>query len=562
MKKQTCETMLASAKVWFADVKAEFPEFVMLCKCSMRIVNEKLHGKDVGGLIKRWKSTQKETRNSQMFFGALAAVAALMFALLSSCASEKAESGSDSHGRYDSVDAGVSNSSMCETKAEELALKLHGNPLHAFNVGGKNPVEGCVYRCGSNIIKVIQTVEGGVLADTQAGSIACVIYIKTSRHYADGDYLKEGLYVSTGLYPYIDINGARRTVRAFEEMPDALRNDVEKVLKRINAQRSEKAARDYERQKKMRAEAIAADERYVPSTPEEVVERMFDVDLTGNGPDHRDLEAFYRRIIQSFVWKKFQLDNAAKLEELDDRIKGYRDYMRESVLLFAKWLCDNKWTDAKVGNKGYTSKWLSELKFGLSTIEHNIVIQKSLRAGIEIAYDRKFIEKLSAMQEKKDWEGLIRFAWRDNKDLADSTDLLKSWQCCNEGINRLYNLTIVVALQSKEGKNILYGRADQEKGIDKNFGVGRGVERLPCQINMNFYDKIYVFEWDGYKGKTEQFLENLKKELKVKCRPIPREIEVSMTEDGRVKKEKIIKQNQDNMYKGFIKGFERWLNDN
>lgn len=554
--RQTYEKTFTSVKAWFVGAKAEIPAFIMLCKDSMLIMNEKLHGRDGADLIEKWKSMQKKTCKCQ---GALLVVAVLIFVLLSSCVSEETKSGNGSRDKYNSADVYAPNSSN-KSNAESLALKLHSYPLHAFNIAGTAPVKGAVYRCGANIIKVFQTLEEGVLAYTDSGSIACSIYIKTSRQYADGAYLKEGLYVSTGLHSYIDINGANRTVYAFEEMPSELRRDVEAILRRINEQRSEKSAREYEKRKKMMAKAKAADERYVPSTPEEVVERMFDVDLTGEGPDHRDLEAFYSRIIKSFVWQKFKLDNDDKLERLDARVKSGRDYMRESILLFAKWLCDNKWTDAKVGHKGYTAKWLSELEF--TAVERNIVIQKSLKSSIKIAYDRKTIEKLSAMQKKSDWEGLIRFAYRDNEWLSNSADLLKEWSVCNEGIDRLYNLTIAVALQSEEHKNILWSRINQKMGIDRNFGVVVSSQKLPSRINMNFNDKIYVFEWDGYSGRSAQFIENLKKEVKSKCRRIPMELEVSMTEGGRAEKDAIMKQNQDDMCRGFVKGFELWLSNN
>ena len=79
---------------------------------------------------------------------------------------------------------------------------------------------------------------------------------------------------------------------------------------------------------------------------------------------------------------------------------------------------------------------------------------------------------------------------------------------------------------------------------------------------MNFNDKIYVFEWDGYSGRSAQFIENLKKEVKSKCRRIPMELEVSMTEGGRAEKDAIMKQNQDDMCRGFVKGFELWLSNN
>ena len=54
--RQTYEKTFTSVKAWFVGAKAEIPAFIMLCKDSMLIMNEKLHGRDGADLIEKWKS--------------------------------------------------------------------------------------------------------------------------------------------------------------------------------------------------------------------------------------------------------------------------------------------------------------------------------------------------------------------------------------------------------------------------------------------------------------------------------------------------------------------------
>ena len=122
-----------------------------------------------------------------------------------------------------------------ETKQKKSATKIT-TPYFIDNVDfreilwgwniAKQPQKNGIYVISKGSgAKVLQSVIGGILVTAEPSKLssnARVIYITTKRQFADGDWIKENLFiVFEGYYSYINTLGVNRKIYKFKEVPQA-----------------------------------------------------------------------------------------------------------------------------------------------------------------------------------------------------------------------------------------------------------------------------------------------------------------------------------------------------
>ena len=120
----------------------------------------------------------------------------------------------------------------CRSKIKSLA---HSDTILAdflFNYRGANPVNNGIYHHEIHggprqvMLQAFQVVKDGVLikgidmfpamAD-YSSTPDKIIFVKTSRQYADLDFLDAGYYIYDGTYSYVTVNGSTKRIHAFKE---------------------------------------------------------------------------------------------------------------------------------------------------------------------------------------------------------------------------------------------------------------------------------------------------------------------------------------------------------
>ena len=106
------------------------------------------------------------------------------------------------------------------TRVEKRVALVH---LLGNGIGGATPMKGVAYYHADNrILKVLQSVPGGVLAISDITSLDGIFMIITSREYVDNAFLSSGYYVYSGLYTYQTSLGGTKKVHCFAEVPLAV----------------------------------------------------------------------------------------------------------------------------------------------------------------------------------------------------------------------------------------------------------------------------------------------------------------------------------------------------
>ena len=400
---------------WVEELRAEFPFFVRLLGCAMRLVRKLVAREDIASTRQDCIMLLEKSRRCQIVASVLLVLVVLL--LMRGCGrpnSREVGNGPDNTPMPVRRDALPSPSSQRESAlrfdAEAMARKVQPFPLCAINLRFQAPAEGSVWENRSGTVKVIQTLEDGVLACFESFDDVITIKVGTSRQYADGEYLAEGYYVASGKYSYTTTRNARATVFAFEEVPADVQRRIGELVRQREMVQAEKRRQLEQQRQKLEKEEKAKRDAHVPSTPDEVISEMFGLDMEKEGDELNFFE--WLRGQCPFVWNKFWNANENELNKMDEDAWTRR---KEVIRLFAKWLCDNKWTDARVGHKGYLNHFMSELRFDLCPDD--------------------IPDNIRAMYAQKDWIGLFNEAYKEQHLVFDS--LPEDWSVTVRGIEKL-----------------------------------------------------------------------------------------------------------------------------
>lgn len=525
---------------WVEELRAEFPFFVRSLGCAMRLVRKLVAREDIASTRQDCIMLLEKSRRCQIVASVLLVLVA--FLLMRGC------------GRSNSQDTGdgtnntsVSSRGKCISRfdAEAMARKVQPFPLCAINLRFQAPAEGSVWENRSGTVKVIQTLEDGVLACFETFDDVITIKVGTSRQYADGEYLAEGYYVASGKYSYTTTKNARATVFAFEEVPSDVQRRIGELVRQREMVQAEKRRQLEQQRQKLEKEEKAKQDVHVPSTPDEVISEMFGLDFAKEGGELDFFE--WLRGECPFVWNKFWNANEDELNKMDEDAWTRR---KEVIRLFAKWLCDNKWTDARIGYKGYIDHFMSELRFG-DPLE-NMVVQKSLRDKLIIEC-HPLAEKLHDMYLHRDWLGLMNVAYKQQHLVFDR--LPEDWSVSARGIEKLAAMTVPMEIRTAEGATVQMNMLKVEKVMDGSDFKIDVVSHGDRANSMSLTEKQYI-RMGG--SEPDKALVALREGFNEKRAKIFREYK--WKEDESDKKEMAKRINA--LQSEFVREYEGWLDAN
>ncbi len=164
--------------------------------------------------------------------------------------------------------------------AEEAADRIAAIPLWQICRAVQPPTEGAIYANDGNVLMVLQVVPDGVLAGLRQGVLDSaqtrdVIFVRTTRAYADGDALADGYYRSVGRWSYEAVNGARKTVYAFEEIPDQEQKAIVAVRQdRIATDAARREAAEERRRRTEQSEEFQKSKERIAAEEDAAKERL------------------------------------------------------------------------------------------------------------------------------------------------------------------------------------------------------------------------------------------------------------------------------------------------
>lgn len=522
------------------ELRAELPFFVRLLGCATRLVCKLVSREDIASTRQDCIMLLGKSRKCQIVASVLLVLVA--FLLMRVCVRSNPQGTGDEANNTSVSSRGVRISRF---DAETMARKVQPFPLCAINLRFQTPAEGSVWENRSGTVKVIQTLEDGVLACFETFDDVITIKVGTFRQYADGEYLAEGYYVATGKYTYTTTRKARATVFAFEEVPDDIQRRIgELVRQREMTQEEKRNQLELQRQKWEKGKKAKRD-AHAPSTPDEVISEMFGLDFSKEGSELNFFE--WLRGECPFVWNKFWDANEKELNRLDECAWVGR---KEVIRLFAKWLCDNRWTDARIGYKGYIDHFMSELRFGNPL--GNMVVQKSLRDKLIIEC-HPLAEKLHDMYVRRDWLGLMNVAYKQQNIVFDR--LPEDWSVSARGIEKLAAMTVPIEIRTAEGATVQMNMLKVEKVMDGSDFKIDVVSHGDRANSMSLTEKQYI-RMGG--SEPDKALVVLREGFNEKRAKIFREYKWKEGESDKKEMAKRINALQSE----FVREYEGWLNAN
>ena len=533
---------------WLADFRAELPFFTRLLGSVALLLRRLVCREDVAEARNACVMLLEETHKCQIV--ALVSLALVVVLVMRGCGRAALRDG-------DGVVHSTTAQGHRETHpspppqgkpksrfdAETLARRVHPIPLASINFKFGAPEDGAVVRNWRGTMRVMQVLDDGVLARFSAFDDVIIIHVNTARQYADGEYLAEGYYVSSGKYSYITTKGARATVCNFEEVPEDVQRRISELVGQMERDRAEKQQQLEQARQKREKEEKAKQDIHVPSTPDEVIREMFGLDFNKEGGELCFCDRL--RIECPFVWGKFCDANEDELNKLKSITQD-----KEVIRLFAKWLCDNKWTDARIGYKGYIDHFMSELQF--SNPLENVIVQKSLRDKLIIEC-HPFAEKLRDMHVRRDWLGLMNVAYENQNLVFDR--LPEDWSVSSRGIEKLATMTIPMEIRAAEGATVQMNMLKIEKVVAKSNFKMDVVAFGDRADKISLTEKRYIRTGGSEPDKA---LAALREGFLKKHAEICREYKWKGGESDR----KVMAQRLKQLESEFIKQYEDWLNAN
>lgn len=550
------EQVIHKAKAWLVKVVAEVPDFCELCKTAVLLLIKSI--KKENALMEKTALSElrAKTKNAQVAFGGIGVVIVLVL-LVCTC------SGSSTHESEQRVATAPSekNEARPEPRAEQrvktsltaqeaFARKVSAT-LHQIAFVRERPMEGEVWENNIPVITIRQVVEGGVLAETERSSISPelgtrLFFVRTSRTYADGDKLATGFYRCTGMYSYVAVSGAKRTVLAFEELPKSLQQELYGMAAKKNKEMFEREAQH---------KKVVEEELKHPTTVDSWLESV----LRGIGI-HDDINesaggAFTKLKAESYVFPMC-LDHYGDSIHKRLKVKGWRDwqlkkeYQRLAVRTFAQWVFTNKTQTTKA----FLDKFMPTLQF--DDPGKNLVVQKSLRDKVEIRWNRKYIAKLIDMQKNRDWLGLLNAGFDNGHQIKEIKDDAAYWLTYDMLIRKLVSRPTAVYIYAEKDAKIKF--VSDEVDVDefrirpdaRSTGIGVWKGMIPFNAKSKTYVRESRMELDRALGKLGNDFADRKKKIIAEYRlPIAPEDEQTM------------KKRIEALKNEFKSTYEKWLEE-
>ena len=539
--------------------------FVQLCKVVGELLKKLIRKEDVTSEKALVITLQKQTVKSQIVVGAISMV--LLFVVFRSCGnSSPRESKPDAAPTpYGNSTSSVSNRNTVsvpngemEVKAEQ-AVKMPRTAQEAFArkvnptlsqlaFVRDRPVEGEIWENNIPTITVRQTVDDGVLAETELSSLTpergtSVFFVRTSRRYADGDKLATGFYLCTGMYSYITIRGANKTIHAFAELPQSMQQELYAI-----ATKKQQEMRNLENRRKQ----ITEEEQKHPTTVDGWVRSIFrGVGIGDWGGDFDFGGAFNHLSSKSYVFGLFREHYKNDLKKRTANAKDKREYQRIIVQTFANWAFQTKIN----ANMVFLDKFMPTLRF--DSPDNMLVLQKSLHDKVEIRWDRKYIAKLSELQKKHDWLGLLNLGLDTGHQLKEIKDDVAYWLLYDELMRKLI---------SRPNKVYVYAEGDAKTkfvsdSVDVNeFRIRKdarssGVGAWKGEISFNQATQIYVRE-DSMQ--CDRMLHKLEDDFAKRKKKIVSENRLPIDPED----EKTMRKRIEDLKVEFKTAYEKWLEEN
>ena len=428
---------------------------------------------------------------------------------------------------------------MSLTAQEAFARKVNAS-LSQIAFVRERPREGEVWENNIPVITVRQVVDGGVLAETERSSISPelgtrVFYVRTSRIYADGDKLATGFYLCTGMYSYVAVNGAKRTVLAFEELPKNLQHELYGMV-------AKKYRESFELEKQRKQ--IVEEEQKHPTTADSWLKNAF------RGVGVNDFGEEFDLAHKSYVFPIFRNHYNDYLNKITSNVRNKGAYQRAVVKTFADWVFKAKIND----NKAFLDKFMPTLRF--DDPSKNLVLQKSLRDKVEIRWDRKYIAKLIEMQKNQDWLGLLNEGFENGHQMKEIKDDAAYWLTYDALMRNLASRPMAVYIYAEKDEKIKF--VSDSIDVDKfrirpdarSTGIGRWNGAIPFNAKSKTYVRESTMELDRALSKLGDGFEERKKKIIAEYRlPIAPEDEQAMKKRIEALKEE---------FKG---AYEKWLEE-
>ena len=551
-KEHEMKHTISKVKVWLAKAVAETPGFCKLCKTMVLLLIKSIKKENALTEKTALLGLRAKTKNAQVAFGGVG-VAIVLVLLIRACG------GSSTHESEPRVVSAPSGKIEPRTEqrvkmnltAQDVFARKVSATLHQIAFVRERPREGEVWENNIPVITVRQVVEGGVLAETERSSISPelgtrLFFVRTSRTYADGDKLATGFYLCTGMYSYVAVSGAKRTVLAFEELPKSLQQELYGMVAKKNKEMFEREA-----QRKQ----IVEEEQKHPTTVDSWLKSV----LRGIGI-HDDINesaggAFTKLKADSYVFPMC-LDHYGDSIHKRLTAKGWRDwqlkkeYQRLAVRTFAQWVFTNKIQTTKA----FLDKFMPTLQF--DDPGKNLVVQKSLRDKVEIRWDRKYIAKLIDMQKNRDWLGLLNEGFENGHQMKEIKDDVAYWLTYDALMRKLASRPMEVYIYAEKDEKIKF--VSDSIDVDefrirpdaRSTGIGGWNGKIPFNAKSKTYVRESTMELDRALSKLGAGFEERKKKIIAEYRlPIDPEDEQTMKKRIEALKEE---------FKG---SYEKWLEE-
>lgn len=304
--------------------------------------------------------------------------------------------------------------------AKQDVVRLVNAPLWQIARVIEPPREGEIWENNAPLLTVLQVVDDGVLATTRQSALDSeprtkIIFVRTSRTYADGDVLANGYYRAIGTRSYQAVSGAQKTVYAFAELSAseqrgiaAIRQDkAATAAAQLRAaderrQRAEQSIEFKKSKERIAAEEAAEKERLAREKQER--ENAAEIAKLNAEKDNRVAT------MKAAAEEEANRQKAEHAREMARLAREREEQDKENRKRIAAAKAEKRQADAKLAveiqkERGrYAADALSAFDFNF---KHHCVIQRSIRKNVRVELVDPEWSKLADLHAKQDWLGLL-----------------------------------------------------------------------------------------------------------------------------------------------------------
>lgn len=282
------------------------------------------------------------------------------------------------------------------------------------------PCMGEIWENNAPLLTVLRVIDGGVLATTRQSTLDSeprtkIIFVRTSRTYADGDVLANGYYRATGTMSYQAVSGAQKTVYAFEELSPSEQRGIAAIRQDKAAtaaaqrraadecrQRAEQSIEFKKSKERIAAEEAAEKERLAREKQER--ENAAEIAKLNAEKDNRvatmkaaaEDEANRQKAEHAREMARLAREREEQDKENRKRIAAAKDEKRQADAKLA--------VEIQKERGRYAADALSAFDFNF---KHHCVIQRSIRKNVSVELVDPEWSRLADLHAKQDWLGLL-----------------------------------------------------------------------------------------------------------------------------------------------------------